>query len=182
MVTAAVAICPYSAKLTVGAVAVGVSVTAGSSMRIINTCCPSTCQVAVDWFIVSVSQAICGAPTRLRLLLEMLPPPDYRVLTGAQVRAVIIASLAESVRQGATGVLRELELYAAPWGFSLEEISKPMQLWHGSADKTVPSLHGRTIAERLPHCQARYIEGEGHFSLPIGHMERILEALTEHPS
>ena len=114
-----------------------------------------------------------------RLMLGMLPPPDYRVLASAQVRAVIIASLAESVRQGGAGVLRELELYVAPWGFTPEEITKPVQLWHGSADKIVPELHGRTIAERLPHCQARYVEGEGHFSLPIGHMERILEALIE---
>ena len=112
-----------------------------------------------------------------RLMLGLLPTPDYRVLTRPGVRAAIIASLAESVRQGGEGVLREMELYTAPWEFALEEISMSIQLWHGSADKTVPPLHGWTIAQHLPDCQARYIEGEGHFSLPIEYMSRIQETL-----
>lgn len=70
-----------------------------------------------------------------RLMLGMLPPPDYRVLASAQVRAVIIASLAESVRQGGAGVLRELELYVAPWG-CLPRKRSPSPCSSGTAART----------------------------------------------
>jgi hypothetical protein len=30
----------------------------------------------------------------------------------------------------------------------------------------------------LPNCTARYIEGAGHYSLPIRHMREILEDLV----
>jgi hypothetical protein len=33
------------------------------------------------------------------------------------------------------------------------------------------------VAARLPNCEARYVEGEGHYSLPIRHMREILADL-----
>lgn len=112
-----------------------------------------------------------------RMMLAMLPAPDHRVLSRPEHAEAIIASLAESVRGGAEGILHEMALYAAPWGFEPAEIQLPIQLWHGSADDTVPQSHGRWLARHLPNCTAHYIEGEGHFSLPINHMEQIQEAL-----
>jgi len=112
-----------------------------------------------------------------RMMLGILPAPDYRVLNRPEIAEVIIASLAQSVRGGAEGILHEMALYAAPWGFAPEEIQLPIQLWHGSADDIVPQSHGRWLAQHLPNCTARYIEGEGHFSLPIEHMLRIQDAL-----
>ena len=79
----------------------------------------------------------------------------------------------------ADGVLQEMKLYTQPWGFSLSEIDTPIDLWHGTADETVPLLHGQTLAERLPVCDVHFIEQEGHFSLPINHAEKILDELVE---
>lgn len=112
-----------------------------------------------------------------RMMLGMMPDPDHRVLSRPEIGNAIIASLAESVRGGAEGVLHEMALYAAPWGFELEEIQLPLQLWHGTADDTVPQSHGRWLEQHLSNCDARYIKGEGHFSLPIDHMLRIQDAL-----
>jgi hypothetical protein len=33
------------------------------------------------------------------------------------------------------------------------------------------------VAQRLPNCQARFIDNEGHYSLPIGHVREILADL-----
>jgi len=33
------------------------------------------------------------------------------------------------------------------------------------------------VAARLPNCEVRYVEGEGHYSLPIRHMREILADL-----
>ena len=112
-----------------------------------------------------------------QMMLGMAPPPDSQVLRQSEVRSIITSSLRESVRQGAGGVLHEMELYTQPWGFSVREIDLPIQLWHGSADETVPILHGETLAARLPACETHYVEQEGHFSLPIKHAGRILERL-----
>jgi pimeloyl-ACP methyl ester carboxylesterase len=108
-------------------------------------------------------------------MLGFAPPPDIAVLNRQQVRTAIIASLREAIRNGADGVLQEMALYTQPWGFDLSEVSMPVQLWHGTADDTVPLLHGRTLAEDLPDCTIHILEDEGHFSLPVNRMEQILQ-------
>jgi pimeloyl-ACP methyl ester carboxylesterase len=115
-----------------------------------------------------------------QLMLGFAPPPDVAVLDRQPVRTAIVASLGEAIRQGADGVLQEMALYTQPWGFDLSGITLPVQLWHGTADDTVPLLHGRTLAEQLPDSAIHVIEGEGHFSLPVNHMERILQQMIEH--
>ncbi|MCG7878181.1 MAG: alpha/beta hydrolase [Candidatus Thiodiazotropha taylori] len=112
-----------------------------------------------------------------QIMLGMAPPPDVAVLNRPTVRKAITASIREAVRQGADGVLQEMSLYTQPWGFDPAEITIPIQLWHGTADKTVPILHGLTLAERLPECEMHIVDGEGHFSLPIDSMEKIQRQL-----
>ena len=113
-----------------------------------------------------------------QIMLGMAPPPDYEVLNRAQVRSVITASIHEAIRKGGDGLLQEMALYTEPWGFDPAGISIPVELWHGTADETVPMLHGRALAKRFPKCDAHFIEGEGHFSLPIGRMNEIQEKLV----
>jgi hypothetical protein len=38
---------------------------------------------------------------------------------------------------------------------------------------------GRHLAAVIPQCQARFLPEEGHFSLPVNHMEEILRILVE---
>lgn len=112
-----------------------------------------------------------------QMMLGIAPAIDADVLRRPEVRSVITASLREAIRQGADGVLQEMALYTQPWGFDLAEIKLPTHIWHGTADITVPLLHGRTLAERLHDCTLHVVEGEGHFSLPVDHLEQILGQL-----
>jgi pimeloyl-ACP methyl ester carboxylesterase len=114
-----------------------------------------------------------------QIMLGIAPAIDAEVLKRPAVRRVVTASLSEAIRQGADGVLHEMALYNRPWGFDLAEISTPVHLWHGSADTTVPLLHGRTMAEHLSDCTLHVVEGAGHFSLPVDHMEKILQRLID---
>ncbi len=113
----------------------------------------------------------------LWLLTRRAPPADRRVLVRREVRDVLRCSMREALRQGERGPMRDLVLYARPWGFALEDVDVPVQLWHGEADQTVPVLHGRRAAARLPRVQARFLAAQGHFSLPVEHAAAILEAL-----
>ena len=45
-------------------------------------------------------------------------------------------------------------------------------------DATVPVAMGRYLARTIPKCRACFIPGEGHFSLPVNHLEEILAALA----
>jgi pimeloyl-ACP methyl ester carboxylesterase len=104
--------------------------------------------------------------------------PDRRVLERREVRQALIASLQESVREGSRGLLYELSLDTREWDFRPEEIAMRVDLWHGEADPVVPVVHARALVKKLPRVCAVILPGEGHFSLPINHMESILRALT----
>lgn len=106
-----------------------------------------------------------------------LPSADRAVLRRPEVSRLFRASLGESFRQGLAGNTDELRLLARPWGLRLSDIATPVRLWHGEADVTVPVAMGRYLASRLPCCDATFLPGEGHFSLPVNHADSILEAL-----
>jgi pimeloyl-ACP methyl ester carboxylesterase len=104
--------------------------------------------------------------------------PDRRVLERSEVRRALLASIQESVRGGSRGLLHELSLYTRKWDFRPEEIALTVDLWHGGADPIVPVVHARALVKQLPRVRPVILPGEGHFSLPINHMESILLALT----
>ncbi|MES9990895.1 MAG: alpha/beta hydrolase [Candidatus Thiodiazotropha sp.] len=112
-----------------------------------------------------------------QIMLNLAPAADATVLNRAGIRSAITSSLHETVRQGAEGVLQEMDIYTRPWGFDLAEVTIPIQLWHGTADETVPILHGQTLAAGLVDCEFNIMQSEGHFSLPFDHMEQIQQQL-----
>jgi pimeloyl-ACP methyl ester carboxylesterase len=111
------------------------------------------------------------------LLTGCLPPPDRAVLRGYP-RKILVGSFREALKQGYRGGDRELFIYTRPWGIDLPTISRPVQLWHGERDTTVPVAHGRFLAQAIPCCRSFFLPQEGHFSLPILRMEEILGSLV----
>ena len=114
----------------------------------------------------------------LGVIERLLPAIDRAVLARPEVRAAILRSFREGLRQGGQGPARDIVLLARPWGFALDDVRVPVHLWHGELDATVPAGMGRHLARRIPGCQARFLPGEGHYSLPVGHMDEILAALA----
>ena len=49
-----------------------------------------------------------------------------------------------------------------------------MRLWHGKQDRAFSVAVAEEVAQRLPNCQVRFIDNEGHYSLPIRHVREIL--------
>ncbi len=98
---------------------------------------------------------------------RLLNSPDREVLKRLGVNAIFQRSLQEAFCQGGAGMRRDMELYGSPWGFSLEEVTHPIELWHGEADRLLSPQMGRRQAEALPHAIVHLVPGEGHFSLPI---------------
>jgi pimeloyl-ACP methyl ester carboxylesterase len=86
---------------------------------------------------------------------------------------VLVAAFAQRGRGG----LEDLRIYARPWGFELEEVAVESFLWHGESDPIVPAAFGRTLAERLPGCTARFVAGGGHQSLAVALADEVVGTL-----
>jgi pimeloyl-ACP methyl ester carboxylesterase len=112
-----------------------------------------------------------------RWLTITASPTDRGVLRRPEVKMRLLASLLESLRQGAEGVLRDAVLYAQDWGFAIEDIEMNIDLWHGENDRIVPRYHADMFASTLARGRLRILPNEGHFSLPIQHCDAILEGL-----
>ena len=129
---------------------------------------------------------LAGAIARIR------PPVRFRplMLKLLQLQACDATSLEDSVafeacfesqrhawRASVKGLTTDAEIFAAPWGFRLEDVDVPVHLWHGTKDRAFSTGVAEYVAARLPNCKARFVEGEGHYSLPIRHMREILADL-----
>jgi pimeloyl-ACP methyl ester carboxylesterase len=68
--------------------------------------------------------------------------------------------------------------FTRPWGFDLGAITVPTYLWQGSDDLMVPFAHGQWLAERIPAVTAHLEPGEGHLSVALGSMDRMLDELA----
>jgi pimeloyl-ACP methyl ester carboxylesterase len=117
------------------------------------------------------------APVRLRpvlLKMLMLRPCDEQSLRDAAAFEAVFESQRRAWRSSAEGVMADAQIYAEPWGFAMEDVRVPVRLWHGKEDRAFSVRLAEEAAKRLPDCQARFIESEGHYSLPIRHVREIL--------
>jgi pimeloyl-ACP methyl ester carboxylesterase len=111
-------------------------------------------------------------------LQTVLPDVDRAEITG-EFGEDMAASFREAVRAGVDGWLDDDLAFANPWGFSLDEISVPTMIWQGTADLMVPNSHGQWLASHLPAAMAHLEEGQGHLSIGLGALDRMLDELTE---
>jgi pimeloyl-ACP methyl ester carboxylesterase len=112
-----------------------------------------------------------------RKLLRMLQPCDADALRDAVAFDACFESQRRAWRDSSMGVMYDAQIYAEPWGFALEDVRIPVRLWHGKKDRSFSVRLAEDIAQRLPNCEIRIVENEGHYSLPIRHMREILEDL-----
>jgi pimeloyl-ACP methyl ester carboxylesterase len=109
--------------------------------------------------------------------LQMLPAADAQALRDNAAFDILFESQRHAWRGSAAGVIADAQIYAQPWGFRLEDVDVPVRIWHGKEDRAFSFHLVEEIAARLPNCVPRYVENEGHYSLPIRHVREILADL-----
>lgn len=115
---------------------------------------------------------------RLRQLQMFLPGPDSKLLKeNPEFGIDFIKGSLEAYKQGTEAVVQEWKLYVKDWGFPLEEITSPIELWYGADDKMAPKYRGIYYNNILPNAELHVLENEGHFSLIRNHLEEILKGL-----
>jgi len=77
----------------------------------------------------------------------------------------VMNSVDEAFRQGGGGMVLEYRLWELPWGFSLEQVSPPMHIFHVEVDQRVPLHHAEDLTARVPHATLSVLPGTGHLSI-----------------
>jgi pimeloyl-ACP methyl ester carboxylesterase len=69
--------------------------------------------------------------------------------------------------------------HLSPWGFDLNTITIPVQVWHGRQDQFVPFQHGEWLAEHVPGAEAHLSDDDGHLTL-YGRIPEVHRWLTQY--
>jgi pimeloyl-ACP methyl ester carboxylesterase len=104
------------------------------------------------------------------------PEPDRVLLEDAEVRAMFVEMIRESVRSGLAGHAWNEVIERRPWGFSLKDIEMEVHVWHGVQDHYIPRAHIEEMASVLPRCRATFYPDEAH-GMIIARWEDILRTL-----
>lgn len=118
--------------------------------------------------------AMASRPVRMS---KMFCETDRRLWSDPEVRWYGLREHLEAFRQGTKGPAYETSLWGQPWGFQLEEITfERIYLWHGEKDLSSPIESLRTMAARLPYCEAHYYPDHGH-SVGSYYWDEIIQTL-----
>lgn len=116
------------------------------------------------------------------VMSTILPDVDKKaMLENEAMGQFLVDTFQEAFKIGVDGwVDDDLELLQ-PWGFDISEVKVPVHIWQGREDMMVPFSHGEWYASHLPHDRVRphLLEGEGHISIYIGHMDEMLDTLVD---
>jgi pimeloyl-ACP methyl ester carboxylesterase len=125
-------------------------------------------------FFAAVSAAGRRWPDRaVAIMRRQAPPADADVLARPEVHEVFVRDFGHASATTARAAAQDFRLFTGDWGFDLEDITVPVHVWQGTADRNVPPAHGRLQAERIPGAVYHECPGEGHL-LIVDHLEEIL--------
>ncbi len=110
---------------------------------------------------------------------KRMPAPDAAVVARPEVAAAFRRDFASASRTSGRAAAQDFGLAAGDWGFRLEDIAVPTDVWHADADVNVPPDHARRQAAAIPGATLHLLPDEGHL-MCVTHMEEILRTLLSH--
>ncbi len=113
-----------------------------------------------------------------RAVVKRAGPADAGILSRPEIRKNILEAVVEGLRPGARGVVQEMKVFAARWNIPFAAITAPALLWQGMADNNVPVAASLRLAQIIPNCELRRIEGAGHYWI-FDHLDEVLTAIRQ---
>jgi pimeloyl-ACP methyl ester carboxylesterase len=122
--------------------------------------CPRTCTRTGD--------ALLGLARRHpRLVAHTIragaTPADRRELAHIPAPDDATARFLDTAGRGVGAMVEDYGLCARPWGFAVQDIRTPVQLWHGAQDPLVPVDQAAALAAALPLVDVTFDPDAGHF-------------------
>lgn len=102
---------------------------------------------------------------------------DKRALTG-EFADILAESFRRSVSTGIAGWRDDDLAFTRSWGFDLGSIRRPVAVWQGGQDRMVPFAHGQWLAAHIPSARVHLYPDEGHLSLGVASLDRIVADLA----
>lgn len=114
-----------------------------------------------------------------------LPPVDAAVMEGPmadELAEYLAAGMRSAFANGVHGLVDDVLAYTQPWGFDVASITRPVTVWHGTADENVPVGHARWIVDQIAGAEGHLLDGHGHVSI-LTELESIVASIaaTAHP-
>lgn len=117
------------------------------------------------WIEGNAAEIVAAGPEEVTgALRSLLSPPDVAVVNG-ELAEDMVASLHEGISARRDGWVDDDLAFVAPWGFALDALAVPVQLWQGRQDLMVPPAHGEWLAAHLPGVEAHLSDADGHLTL-----------------
>jgi pimeloyl-ACP methyl ester carboxylesterase len=112
-------------------------------------------------------------------LSTLLGEADRTVLTGA-LAAYFLESDRHAFENGVDGWIDDDLAFAAPWGFDVAAVTRPVLILHGEDDSFVPVSHGHWLAARIRGAETRIDPADGHLTLLERRLPEVHEWLLQH--
>jgi pimeloyl-ACP methyl ester carboxylesterase len=90
-----------------------------------------------------------------------LCPADKNIIIGEPL-SYFTKPMAEALMYP-KGMIEEYNVFTQAWGFKLEDIKSPVQIWQGTADTLVPYNWAEEMHKILPNSKLYLLKDEGHF-------------------
>ena len=130
-------------------------------------------------FMKVQARALVAKPEETaKRMLSSVPEADRKVLSDPEATEMLLPAMSESYRNGADGAAWEGALLVRPWGFRLQDVAIPVEIWQGEADVNAPLQCAEYLRDTIPRAHATTFPGEGHF-LILRRWGEILERLIE---
>jgi len=102
---------------------------------------------------------------------------DQEVLKSDDANLFALYSFREAFSNGAPGLLIDADAYTSKWDLDYSQITSPVHFWHGTDDQNIPFSMAEFLAAQIPQAKKNWLQGEGHYTVPIIHSKKILSAI-----
>lgn len=138
---------------------------------------------AFPW-LFRMSFALVGLSARFlsdqgfaRSIMSSMGDDDRTFITTTPTLAAFLRGIVkESFAQGSAGPTDDALRCYSPWGFSVEDIPFPTQIWHGTDDRFAPIHLAEYKHRAIKNSVLRTFPGKGHFHMPLVFGELFAEA------
>lgn len=114
-----------------------------------------------------------AGPSLIRYLLPA-SSADVRAVQESDAQKLLAQSLMEAFAQKGLGPQKDAEEYLTPWSLDLKSYQGPIDIWHGTDDQILPVEMARRLAKNIPQSKLHLLEGEGHFSVAMKYIHKVL--------